>query len=601
MSKKALSAIIAIIILCITICAISLSSVSAKNNKLNNVSGFKATEVSSKSAKLTWDKVRGAKGYFIYSYSFKYNKWVRISIINSNSKLIYNLNPATKYVFAVKAYTFSHNNIVTSKSLAKAQAITYLKQIKGLKASAGWHNALLSWNKDASADGYIIFKRENNSWKVFKKLDSNTNKYNVSGLKMNSKYAFSVREYKIAANKKILSEKYTAVKVKTLAASVKGFKSVFAENKVRLNWKKVDKAKSYNIYCYDFASGKWELVANADALFWGITDLSTGTVYRYGIVPVMEGKAVNTEDMAKTEGKTLPGTVNYSVVRENGLLKFNWQELEEADKYIVYTKLPDKNWKREAVTTALSYKIKEPNAEKYYVTVNAVTFYKGKRLGGLYNKKYVQKKPYAYNLYSDGDSISYGTGSYGYSYAAIFAENHNMALTNNGVGGGTLASSVNGRYHIAESVIKNINDSYDYIFFDGGANDFACNAPLGKITAGTENQFDMNTTCGALESMLSYTKKTCKNSKIYFISVHKIYDDSKKNLLGLNYNAYRVAIESICRKYNVPVIDCYNNPFDFSYTFKKNGVFPKGDKIHPTEEGYKRFYMPVIEKAVIVD
>ena len=101
--------------------------------------------------------------------------------------------------------------------------------------------------------------------------------------------------------------------------------------------------------------------------------------------------------------------------------------------------------------------------------------------------------------------------------------------------------------------------------------------------------------------MLSYAVKTCKNSKIYFISVHKIYEDSKKNLLGLNYNDYRKAIVSICQKYNVPVIDCYNSPFDYSYTFKKNGVFPKGDKIHPTEEGYKRFYMPVIEKAVRVN
>ena len=598
MYKKVLSVLLAIVIICGAFCLLEEGLISAKNNQLNTVENFKVSSQTSDCVKLSWNKVSGARGYLLYSYSFKNNKWVRISKLHSASKRISGLNEGTKYLFALRSYTVINKRVILSKNLSKVVTVTPLKSVKGFQANARWHCVSLSWNKSSSAQRYILYKKAGNKWEVLEKFGADTTKYTANNLNSNTKYTFGIKAYKKAGSQMLSSEKISVVNTKTLSPAIKNLRSIFAENKVRLNWNKLNKAKVYNIYSYDFSSSKWSFVSQTTAIAFSVPDLKTSTVYRFGIVPVTDGKALDIDNMAVTEGKTIPGAFKYNVALENGLLKFNWQAQKNVADYIVFTKLPGENWQRVALTSNTSCEITAPKAEKFYVAVKGITYYKGKAVGGLFIKKLVQTKPYDYALYCDGDSIAAGTGSNGYSYAAIFAENHNMSLTNFAVGGATLSSGVNGRYHIAQSVIDHLDNSYDYIFFDGGANDFSVSAKLGKMTADNDTDFDMNTTCGAFEAMLTFAKKTCPTAKIYYISVHRIYDESRKNLSDLTYNDYRVALEDICKKYNVPVVDCYHTDFDFAYTFAKNGVYPKGDTIHPTEQGYRMFYMPVLEEVV---
>ena len=600
MFKKVVSALLIIVVICSMFCIFGIGLANAKKKSLNSVEKFKASALTSGSVKLTWQKVTGANGYLIYRYNSKNNKWIRISKLSSSSKLVSGLKEGTKYVFAIKAYSATKNRTVFSKSLSKAVTVTPLKSINAFKANARWHRIVLTWDKNASAQTYIIYKRVNNKWKVLKRLNPSANKYNIKNLKANSNFTFGIKACKKIKNQTVSSEKMAVLSTKTRLPSVKKVRSVFADSKVRLKWNKLEHAKAYKIYSYDYSSAKWSFVAKTKSTTFVKSYLKTATVYKFGIVPVKSGKKVSAEDMAITTGKTIPADVKYSVSLKNGLLKFKWKKQNNVKGYIVYTKQPGKKWKKLTATSKTSCEVKAPESEKFYVSVKAYTKYKGKVLSGMYLKKSVQSQPYSYKLYCDGDSISAGKGSNGYSYAAIFAERHNMSLKNYAVSGGTISSNVKGKYHIAQGVINHLSNSYDYIFFDGGVNDYIFSAKLGKKASASQKKFDMNTTCGAFEAMLTFTKKTCPNAKIYFISVHKVYADSKKNSLGFTYNDYRKALESICKKYNVTVVDCYNASFNFAYTFKRNGIYPKGDKLHPTEQGYIKFYLPVLEKVVRV-
>lgn len=394
------------------------------------------------------------------------------------------------------------------------------------------------------------------------------------------------------------------IKVKTANRSVTGLKVTVSETSVKVTWDKNADAEKYYIFKpipkkKSKKSSSASPIASTTDNSYFFSNLKPCVVYKFSIAGAYNGKKYDTSTVIAC---TLPKPVRFTAEKTNdGTLELNWNKRINKYEYVIYTKTDDGKWKVEGVTHDNSYILKNPDCEKYFVTVRARIKKQGIHVCSGYIKKCIFNKKTDGTIYSDGDSIAFGKGSNGYSYADMFAESHNMLITNKAVGGGSLASGIDGCHPIAQSVIDNVNNSYDYIILDGGLNDYYFSAPLGSVSPKKETNFDMNTTCGALEQMLSHIKKTCPNSKIFFVSVHKIDITSKKNDLGLTYTDYKNAIDSICKKYGVNIIDFYNKPFDWSMTDKGNGIHPDGDGIHPTEEGYRKYYLPLLEKSIVID
>ena len=565
---------------------------------LNTVTGFKVSSKNSSSICLTWNKVNNAEGYIIYRYDSTKKTWVRISKnkTKSNTYTISNLTAATEYRFAIKAYKTVSNKEVLSFNYPKLEVNTLLKTVSGLQASAEQNRINLTWNKISNADGYVIYKYNTSAkkWERIKKTSTNISKHTIDNLKENTMYYFTVRAYKTLAGVETLSESFTKVSATTVLPSITNAKAAFAENMARVSWNSQNSNDEYELYIYDEQNLKWLLTAKTKQTNYIIRNLAVGKTYRIGI----KSGQNNMNDMTIVKGTTIPGTVRFTTKQTDSSLNINWSKRSEADEYIIYTMLPGENWKRVGITSDLTYNLNNYDYDKYYVTVRACINYNGYLVGGDFIKTLIQKEKPNKTMYSDGDSIAFGAGSHGYSYATKYAEKHNIELTNKAVSGGTLSSGVSGYYHIAENVIKNANSSYDYILLEGGINDYYKSANLGKITPTGTTDFDINTTCGALESMLLHVKNNCNSSKVYFLSVHNISGTSKTNEVGLTYLDYKLAIENICKKYNVTIINCYQNIIDLSYTSKRNGICPNGDGIHPTEFGYNKYYLPIIESVI---
>lgn len=188
----------------------------------------------------------------------------------------------------------------------------------------------------------------------------------------------------------------------------------------------------------------------------------------------------------------------------------------------------------------------------------------------------------------NGDSIGYGAGNNGVSYANYISDKYNMSSTNYAVSGRCIAKE-DGHTSILET-INNMSNNADYVLFEGGWNDM-WRVPLGSISEGYDATLDEYTWSGALESLIKTSKMKWPTAKIGFILPHGRVD----NMRETEDTFWNRAIE-IFNKWNFPYIDLrHNGLVAFNDTlldlfFDISETTHHGDGTHPNELGYKTFY-----------
>lgn len=292
------------------------------------------------------------------------------------------------------------------------------------------------------------------------------------------------------------------------------------------------------------------------------------------------------KQIAKLDVNTLDILAVYRYIRENDIGIF---EVPETGYYsISYIKSKANNLmvvkNREYPSEYIEYKanIYNINIPKYDV-INPLN---NKKLGIL------------------GDSIAYGAGSVG-GYGKIIGENNNMQVQNIAVSGatitsGTITSAGANRYWINEHV-TDLDIDNDYILLEGGVNDASLNTPLGAITEGYDDILDESTYYGAFENMLKQLITRFAGKKYAYIAVHQM--TSKYRVVNEKTNSYYWASKLCCEKWGVPFIDLNDKVPAFGlFTRAMTTLFPlreaytyNADGWHPNEEGYKKYYVPIIE------
>jgi len=376
-----------------------------------------------------------------------------------------------------------------------------------------------------------------------------------------------------------------------------------SEYRVLLNWPPIDGADGYYVYCDD-GSG-FKDFGKAEITSFRKKGLKGGTYYTFGIkaYSMKNGKEVISDDMLTVSGTTLPDIPVFTAAKNGSTYTLTWKAVNNADHYIVCSSTDGDNWTDEGTTKETTFSFDKADISLLYTAVKAVVYSGSKEYISDYTKTPVSDKATKGKVCSYGDSIAVGIGSHNYSYADIFAEEHDLTLVDKSNPGSVISSSNPDKHHIAESIISDVTPEYDYVLIEGGNNDHYFESPLGKVTPDGTTELDMNTTCGALEAAFSYLKEKCPDTKAVFILIHK--RSPLKNSSGLLFEDYAEAITAVCKKYGVPVADCLNDSgMDTSdpeickqYTHKFNGVFPDGDGVHPSEEAYRKFYMPLIDKV----
>ena len=197
------------------------------------------------------------------------------------------------------------------------------------------------------------------------------------------------------------------------------------------------------------------------------------------------------------------------------------------------------------------------------------------------------------SIFVIGDSIAQGAGSGNYSYGEMLRDKYNMSLTKDAIGGTTLAVQTDKTNSICERV-QAMTGSYDYILLEGGINDVFANISDGTYKSDYTVKFDTSTIAGALDTIFKFLAINYPDTKKAYVLVHH-----KEGQFSTKQTSAFEIIEKVCKKWGIAICDIYHNSGMLGTTNTKfanmNAFFNNSDGTHPTAEGYKKFYLPLIE------
>ena len=306
-------------------------------NDVATPTGFAAESATSSSVSLKWDKNANASGYEIEQY--KGGKWTQIAKINNNSTVSYNVSglmAGTAYSFRLKAYRDNlSSDYVTLNVNTKPYTTT------GMKCAAKTSSDIkLQWDKNTSADGYMIDVYDGTKWKPIKTFTSNANtSFDIKGLKASLTYKFRMRAYKTFGS---VTEYSDAVylNVTTNPNTPTGMKCVAkTSSEIKLQWDKNTSADGYMIDVYD--GTKWKPIktftSNANTSF-DIKGLKASLTYKFRMRAYKTfGSVTEYSDAVYLNVTTNPNTPTgmKCVAKTSSEIKLQWDKNTSADGYMI--------------------------------------------------------------------------------------------------------------------------------------------------------------------------------------------------------------------------------------------------------------------------
>lgn len=250
---------------------------------LPNVTTFTAPAAKSRTITLKWDKNADATGYVVEQY--KGGKWTQILKTTGNTTLqctASSLAPETRYSFRIKSYKKTGSAVVYS-DYTNIAATTRIACVSGLTAKSSTVSSVtLSWNKVASATGYVVEIYKGGKWNTVLTTKNNTAlSCKVTGLAAGSTYKARIKCYRLTNGAYSFSE-YLEAEVNTKIANVTGFKaSGNTASSITFSWNKNTAATGgYIVEIYK--GGKWTQILNAKSnttLTCTATGLSANATY----------------------------------------------------------------------------------------------------------------------------------------------------------------------------------------------------------------------------------------------------------------------------------------------------------------------------------
>ena len=307
------------------------------DNDVATPTGFAAESATSSSVSLKWDKNANASGYEIEQY--KGGKWTQIAKINNSSTVSYNVSglmAGTAYSFRLKAYRDNlSSDYVTLNVNTKPYTTT------GMKCAAKTSSEIkLQWDKNTSADGYMIDVYDGTKWKSIKTFTSNANtSFDIKGLKASLTYKFRMRAYKTFGS---VTEYSDAVylNVTTNPNTPTGMKCVAkTSSEIKLQWDKNTSADGYMIDVYD--GTKWKSIktftSNANTSF-DIKGLKASLTYKFRMRAYKTfGSVTEYSDAVYLNVTTNPNTPTgmKCVAKTSSEIKLQWDKNTSADGYMI--------------------------------------------------------------------------------------------------------------------------------------------------------------------------------------------------------------------------------------------------------------------------
>ena len=231
---------------------------------------------------LSWDEVKGADNYVVYSYvDGSYHK---LGYPVENSFTATGLTNGKKYGFIVKAWVGNGWNDWSNADAVYATPVGGT-EVQNVKTAAGNGQVALSWDEVKGAMNYVIYSYADG--KYTKQGYSKTTNFTVTGLTNGKEYGFIVRSYK--DGKWCGWDPSDAVFATPIGGTdVQNVKTAAGNGQVALSWDEVKGATNYIIYSY--ADGKYTKQGYSKTTNFTVTGLTNGKEYGFIVRSYKDGK-----------------------------------------------------------------------------------------------------------------------------------------------------------------------------------------------------------------------------------------------------------------------------------------------------------------------
>ena len=189
-----------------------------------------------------------------------------------------------------------------------------------------------------------------------------------------------------------------------------------------------------------------------------------------------------------------------------------------------------------------------------------------------------------------GSSVTYGMQSGGYTMADEIAAKHPATESYKyAISATTLVNDLPTSY---VTRMKEIDPDMplDLFVVQLSTNDATNGKPLGTLTDSKDpSTFDDTTIIGAIESIIAYVKDTWDCPVVFYTGSY--YDS----------DAYAAMVDTLLKiqqKWNIDVVDLWNNEEMTAIYNSELYHSYMGDEIHPVRKGYVEWWTPVFESAL---
>ena len=237
-------------------------------SKTENVSG---------GVKVYWNKVNGAKNYYVYRKESG-GSYSRIAKV-SGSTLDYtdkDVSSGKTYVYTARAVSGSIMGYYKSTS-----TIAYLSCPSLTSGENVMNGVKIIWNKVNGADGYIVYRKEKGgSYSRIAKNSANTLNYTDKTAVNGKTYIYTVRAYKNST-----FSFYNSFKEVLCLKTPQLNKAVSKQGGMQISWNKVSGASGYYIY-RKTGSSKWQKIGTTkkgSAISYNDGSAIGGLTYSYTV------------------------------------------------------------------------------------------------------------------------------------------------------------------------------------------------------------------------------------------------------------------------------------------------------------------------------
>lgn len=297
---------------------------------------IKVTAIKTDGYTLSWDSVKGATGYAVYTLSG--STWKKLANVTTTSYAVTELSSGTENAYAVA----STNASKESPKSSTYYAITLPQRVTGFKSSNVTSSGFkLSWNKTEGAASYKLYVYQNGDYTLFGEYTAVNCTF--TSIKQLTQYKFKLLP--VAKGEKteldgVFTEEISVVtkpqKPTALVASD------ITDESVTIKWAANEKAESYNVYTYDDSTKAYKKITTVKEPTAVITSLKSATSYKFAVdcAGTVSGATYLSDKSALLSVKTdyaVPTGFTLSSVKADSY-KLTWTNIDGVQSYNVYIK-----------------------------------------------------------------------------------------------------------------------------------------------------------------------------------------------------------------------------------------------------------------------